>query len=253
MRVARLVTGSATTLVLTAHGSRDPRSAANTHAIAGHLRRVAPEFAVRVAFCEHSTPNLGDVLDGEVTGSAGQTIVVPFLLASAYHARIDIPGVIAQSGVSVRVAPTLGEDDRLVQVLGERLTAAGASRFDPELGVVVVAVGSSHAAANAQTARVATPLSRGTRWAGVEVAFATAGPQPSVPEAVERLKARGATRLVIAPWFLAHGRITDGIAAYAARAGIPMAEPLGAHRLVAATVLDRVEAALAFTADHAAA
>lgn len=244
------MTGPATTLVLTAHGSRDPRSAANTHAIAGHLRRVAPEFTVRVAFCEHSTPGLGDVLD-TVGAGTGRTVVVPFLLASAYHARIDIPGVIAQSGAAVQVAPTLGQDDRLVQVLGERLTAAGASRFDPELGVVVVAVGSSHAAANARTARVAAPLSRGTRWAGVEVAFATQGPQPSVPEAVERLKARGATRLMIAPWFLAHGRITDGIAAYAARAGIAMAEPLGAHRLVAATVLDRVEAALA--AGHAAA
>jgi len=248
MRVARFVTAPATTLVLTAHGSRDPRSAANTRAIAGHLRRVAPEFTVRVAFCEHSTPGLDDVLDTVAAGT-DRTVVVPFLLASAYHARIDIPGVIARSGAAVQVAPTLGQDDRLVQVLGERLTAAGASRFDPELGVVVVAVGSSHAAANAQTARVAAPLSRGTRWAGVEVAFATQG--PSVPEAVERLKARGATRLMIAPWFLAHGRITDGIAAYAARAGIAMAEPLGAHRLVAATVLDRVEAALA--AGHAAA
>jgi sirohydrochlorin ferrochelatase len=238
MRVARLVT----TLVLTAHGSRDPRSATNTEAIAGHLRRVAPEFTVRVAFCEHSTPGLRDVL-GEVRNADDDVMVVPFLLASAYHARVDIPGVIAQSGAAVRVAPTLGEDDRLVQVLGERLSAAGASRFDPELGVVVAAVGSSHAAANAQTARVAAPLSRGTRWAGVEVAFATQG--PSVPEAVERLRERGATRLMIAPWFLAHGRITDGIAAYAAAAGIPMAEPLGAHRLVAATVLDRVEAALA--------
>lgn len=237
-----------TTLVLTAHGSRDPRSATNTEAIAGHLRRVAPEFTVRVAFCEHSTPGLRDVL-GEVRSADDDVMVVPFLLASAYHARVDIPGVIAQSGAAVQVAPTLGEDDRLVQVLGERLSAAGASRFDPELGVVVAAVGSSHAAANAQTARVAAPLSRGTRWAGVEVAFATQG--PSVPEAVERLRERGATRLMIAPWFLAHGRITDGIAAYAAGAGIPMAEPLGAHRLVAATVLDRVEAAL--TAGHAAA
>lgn len=231
-----------TTLVLTAHGSRDPRSATNTEAIAGHLRRVAPEFTVRVAFCEHSTPGLRDVL-GEVRNADDDVMVVPFLLASAYHARVDIPGVIAQSGAAVQVAPTLGEDDRLVQVLGERLSAAGASRFDPELGVVVAAVGSSHAAANAQTARVAAPLSRGTRWAGVEVAFATQG--PSVPEAVERLRERGATRLMIAPWFLAHGRITDGIAAYAAAAGIPMAEPLGAHRLVAATVLDRVETALA--------
>lgn len=230
-----------TTLVLTAHGSRDPRSAANTEAIAGHLRRVAPEHEVRVAFCEHSTPNLRDVL-GALRGPA---VVVPFLLASAYHARVDIPAMIAQSGVEAQVAPTLGEDDRLVQVLGERLTAAGASRFDPELGVVVVAVGSSHAAANAQTARITTPLTRGTRWAGAEIAFATDDAGSSVPAAVDRLRARGATKLMIAPWFLAHGRITDRITAYAQQTGIAMAEPLGAHRLVAATVLDRVEAALA--------
>lgn len=241
------MTAPIATLVLTAHGSRDPRSAANAEAIAGHLRRVAPEYAVQVAFCEQSTPNLRDVLGGPLgVGPTGhhRAVVVPFLLASAYHARVDIPAMIAQSGADVRVAPTLGEDSRLVQVLGERLTSAGASRFDPELGVVVAAVGSSHAAANAQTARIGARLSRGTRWAGVEVAFATNGPQPSVPEAVERLRARGATRLMIAPWFLAHGLITDRVAGYARQAGIPMAEPLGAHRLVAATVLDRAEAAL---------
>lgn len=244
VRVARLVT----TVVLTAHGSRDPRSAANTHAIAGHLRRLAPELAVQEAFCEHNAPNLRDVL-GDLRGDV---VVAPFLLASAYHARIDIPAMIAQSGVPVRVAPALGEDDRLVQVLGERLAAAGASRFDSGLGVVAVAVGSSNADANAQTSRIAARLTRGTRWAGVEVAFATTGPTPSVPEAVQRLREGGASRLMIAPWFLAHGRITDGIADYARREDIVLAEPLGAHRLVAATVLDRVETALA-SAKHLAA
>lgn len=229
-----------TTLVLTAHGSRDPRSTANTRAIAGHLRRVAPALDVRVAFCEQSTPNLRDVLPRV----GGETVVVPFLLANAYHARIDIPTVIAESGVPVRLAATLGEDDRLLQVMGERLTAAGVSRFDRGLGVVVTAVGSSHAAANAQTTRIAGSISGGARWTGVEVAFAT-GATPSVPEALERLRERGATRFAIAPWFLAHGMITDRIVDYARREGIPMAEPLGAHRLVAAMVLDRFEDALA--------
>jgi sirohydrochlorin ferrochelatase len=232
-----------TALVLTAHGSADPRSAANTRAIAGHLRRVAPEVDVRVAFCEQSTPNLRDVLPGLF----GDVVVTPFLLASAYHAGVDIPTLIrdsAPSGVFVRQAAALGEDDRLLQVLGERLTALGVSRFDPELGVLVVAVGSSNSAANTRTSRIAGPLLHGTRWAGVEVAFAT-GPTPSLTQAAQRLRERGATRLAIAPWFLAHGRITDRIAGHARRAGIPMAEPLGAHRLVAATVLDRFEEALA--------
>jgi sirohydrochlorin ferrochelatase len=50
--------------------------------------------------------------------------------------------------------------------------------------------------------------------------------------------------LVIAPWFLAHGRITDRIAEFACGQGIPMAAPLGPHRLVADTVLDRFDQAL---------
>lgn len=225
---------------MTAHGSADPRSVANTHAVAGHLRRLAPEWAVRVAFCEQSTPNLREAL----SAARGDIVVAPLLLASAYHARIDIPTLIGDSGVPVRQAEVLGEDDRLVAVLGERLTATGVSRFDPGLGVLVVAVGSSDRAANARTATVARRLRRGTRWAGAEICFAT-GPAPSLDEAAERLRARGASRLVIAPWFLAHGRITDRVAGYARRTGIAMAEPLGAHRLVAATVLDRVEEVLA--------
>ena len=98
---------------------------------------------------------------------------------------------------------------------------------------------------------MARALSIGTRWAGAEVAFAT-GPQPTVAEAADRLRARGARRLVIAPWFLAHGVITDRVATYAAAQGIPMAEPLGSHNLVAATALDRFDAATAATHQAAA-
>lgn len=232
-----------TTLMLAAHGSADPRSPANTRAIAGHLRRVAPELDVRVAFCEHNTPNLGDALREIEARDSRDIIVAPFLLASAYHARTDIPALIAETNVVVRQAGVLGEDDRLIQVLRQRLAQAGASRFDAGLGVLTVAVGSSNPAANTRTARVAEVLARGTRWAGSEICFAT-GAEPSLEQAAARLRARGATRLMIAPWFLAHGTITDRVAGYARRHGIPMAEPLGAHRLVAATVLDRVEAVL---------
>ncbi|WP_441957126.1 sirohydrochlorin chelatase [Mycolicibacterium houstonense] len=228
------------TLVLTAHGSADPRSSANAHAIGGHLRRLLPDTEVRVAFCEQNAPNLTEVLPEVEPGA----VVVPLLLGSAYHARIDIPELIADSGATVTQADVLGDDPRLLQVVRERLTAVGVSRFDADLGVILVGVGSSHPAANARTAALTGPLAEGTRWAGAEVAFAT-GQTPGLSDAVERLHQRGARRLVIAPWFLAHGRITDRVAEFACTAGIPMAEPLGPHRLVAATVLDRYEEAVA--------
>jgi sirohydrochlorin ferrochelatase len=231
MRPARL---NPAVLVLTAHGSADARAAANTHAVAEQIRRDRPGLDVRVAFCEQSTPNLRDVVAGTRGG-----IVTPFLLADAYHARVDIPAMIANS--DALQADVLGEDDRLVTVLRQRVREVGASRLDARVGVVVVAVGSSRGEANRRTAAVAPALVAGTRWTGAVTAFAT-GPRPTLDEATQRLRAMGARRLVIAPWFLAHGRITDRIAEYAAAHGIPMAEPLGVHRLVAATVLDRFDA-----------
>ncbi|MCV7423974.1 sirohydrochlorin chelatase [Mycobacterium yunnanensis] len=227
-------------LILAAHGSADPRSPEVAHALAGRIRRLRPGLEVRAAFLEKSQPYVGDVLS-DLARCGAPAVVVPMLLASAHHARVDLPAVIEESGATVEVAEALGEDPDLVTLLGQRVTAAGAPADRRDVGVVVVAVGSSSAAANARTATLADALTARTRWAAVEVAFAT-GPHPTVAEAATRLRSRGARRLVVAPWFLAHGRITDRVAATAAELGIPMAEPLGSHNLVAAALLDRYDA-----------
>jgi sirohydrochlorin ferrochelatase len=169
-------------------------------------------------------------------------VVVPLLLADAYHARVDIPSIVDECGVAVHLADVLGEDERLIHVLRERLEHAGISRRDPMVGVLVTAVGSSDPNANAATEAVARELILTTRWTAT-TAFAT-GPRPTMDEAVELLKGRGASRLVVAPWFLAHGKIIDRIAAFARAQSIPMSAPLGAHRQVAATVLDRFDSAM---------
>jgi sirohydrochlorin ferrochelatase len=240
MRFARVVS----TLVLTAHGSADPRSAASAHEVAHTIRMLRPDADVRVAFCEQNSPNLRDVL--AATGS--NAVVVPLLLADAYHARVDIPAMIRESESTCLQADVLGEDDRLIAVLRQRLTHAGVSPLDPNVGVLVTAVGSSRSQANARTAMVADYLVQRTPWTAT-TAFAT-GPHPTLAEAADILRSRGATRLIIAPWFLAHGRITDRVAEYARAQRIPMAAPLGPHRLVADTVLDRFDRALA---EHVAA
>ena len=238
------------TLVLTAHGSADPRAAANTHAVADQIRLIRPSLDVRVAFCEKSAPNLRDVL----TALDGPAVVTPLLLANAYHARVDIPDIIAevragcaQAGCAhadILRADTLGEDPRLVHVMRHRLDELDLDLDRDDSGVLVVAVGSSHAEANAGTATLADALARGTRWARVGVAYAT-GPTPSVAEGIEELRHLGARRIALAPWFIAGGRITDRVAAIAAAEGIAMAEPLGAHPLLAETVLDRFDTAIA--------
>lgn len=229
-------------LVLTAHGSADPRSAATTYAVADTIRRLRPGLDVVPAFCEQTAPNLVDVL--QTVGP--HAVVTPLLLADAFHARSDIPAMIAASGVPARQAGVLGEDDQLIAVLRRRIAEAGVSAQDSSVGVIVTAVGSSRPEANARTSTVAPSVAIGTRWIGTTTAFAT-GPKPSLQAAADRLRRCGADRIVIAPWFLAHGKITDRVADFAAAEGIPMASPLGAHRLVAETVLDRFDAALALS------
>lgn len=63
------------------------------------------------------------------------------------------------------------------------------------------------------------------------------------PAAVDQLLGRGGRR--IASWFLAPWVLTDRVHTYAHGAGIPMTAPLGAHHLVAETVLDRFDQAVA--------
>ena len=231
------------TLVLTAHGSRDPRSGANAEAVAARVQRMRPGLDVRLAFLDLNEPGLVDVLAG--LPDSRRAVVTPLLLASAYHARRDIPKQIADAGAhGARQADVLGEDERLVSVLRERLTRIGVSPRDNDLGVMVVAIGSSDAAANARTAQVASRLAAGTSWVGATTGFATR-PEASVARAAHQLRRRGARRLVMAPWFLAPGLFTDNLAAYARDNGIPMAAPLGAHPLIAETVLDRYDQALA--------
>ena len=231
-------------MVLTAHGSADPRSAEVARAVAGLIRRLRPGLDVRLAFCERDVPNLRDVL----AGLDGPAVVTPLLLASAFHARVDIPAMIADANADrpgqVLQAGTLGEDPRLIEVLRQRLAAVTGRHAGRDVGVLVVAVGSSHAAANLRTATVAETLTADRRWAGVEIAFAT-GPQPGVADGIEALRTAGARHVAVAPWFVAPGRITDRVAAVAHTHSAVMADPLGAHRLLAATVLDRFDRAVA--------
>lgn len=252
-------------LVLAAHGSVDPRAAANTHAVADQIRLLRPSLDVRVAFCEKSTPSLLHVL----TALDGPAVVTPLLLANAYHARVDIPDIIAeaqagsaqadcaQTGCAgagcagagcahadILRADTLGEDPRLVNVMRQRLDELDIDIDRDDTGVLVVAVGSSHAEANAGTATLADAMAHATRCAGVRVAYAT-GPAPSVAEGIAELRDLGVRRIALAPWFIAGGRITDRVAAIAAAEGIAMAGPLGAHPLLAETLLDRFDRAIA--------
>ncbi|SNR58717.1 Sirohydrochlorin ferrochelatase [Haloechinothrix alba] len=236
-------------LVAVAHGSRDARSATTVRALARAVQGQAPDLEVRTAFLDLSEPTLAEVLGELHSAGHRDVVVVPLLLGSAFHARVDLPGLIADIGTSmpllrVTVSGVLGPDPALESAALDRLRQARAEPGDPELGVVLTGVGSSRAAANEAVATIARRWHRSTGFAAVTHAFATA--RPGTGAALARLRARGAREQAIAPWFLAPGLLLDRIAREAPDCRI--AEPLGDHPLVAELVLHRYHAVSGSTA-----
>ena len=230
---------TAVPLVAVAHGSRDPRSAATITALLDVVRAQRPDLDVRAAFLELSAPRLPDVLAALAAEGHRDAVIVPLLLGSAYHARVDLPGLVAEAHarlprLSLSVSEVLGPDERLATVALRQLAATGATLDDPSLGVVLAGAGSSHAPANAAVAAVASSWARRFR---VLPAFASMA-DPDVPAAVAALRADGARRIAVASWFIAPGRLPDKVAALAGPDAL-VAEPLGPAPELAQVVLDR--------------
>ncbi|QMU68629.1 sirohydrochlorin chelatase [Streptacidiphilus sp. P02-A3a] len=233
------------TLLLVAHGSRDPRHAATVTDLAARVRALRPGLPVTVGYLDHCAPRIDqavDRLEGPVTA-------LPLLLGRAFHAKSDIPGALAAAAArnpraTVRQGAVLGPSPLLLDALGRRLAEAGV-RPEPGTGVVLAAAGSSDAAANTVTRQVAADLERAHGWDAVEVAHASAAP-PRVADAVAALRARGARRIAVAPYLLAPGLLPDRIAAEAAAAGADaLAAPLGAAPELARLLLHRYDRARA--------
>ncbi|WP_040795102.1 sirohydrochlorin chelatase [Nocardia higoensis] len=241
-----------TALITVGHGSRDPRSAATVAAVAAAVAEARPEVTVRPAFLDLSAPSVDRVVDALACAGHTHAVVVPLLLGNAFHARVDLPGLLAGARrrhpmLHIDRTDVLGPDPRLVRALADRVRETiptpsalsiepRAGNADPRLGVVVAAVGASSAAANARTQRVARDLAAHTGWA-TEIGFATT--EPGVPEARDRLYARGVDRVVVAHYFLAPGLLTDRIAA--ATPDLAHTPALGTHPALVDLVWDRYD------------
>jgi sirohydrochlorin ferrochelatase len=240
------VDATAPVLVAVAHGSRDPRSAATVAALADEVRRQHPELDVRVSFLDLSAPRLPDVLAAVAAEGHRRAVVVPLLLGHAFHARVDVPGEVSRAvrrhpQLDIATADVLGGSSLLESAALERLAAVAGPLHDPGLGVVLAAIGSSHAPANAAVAQVVSGWSRRFGWAGGTAAFATT----TVPQAIAALREQGAQRVAVAQWILAPGLLPDAIARAARAAGpdVLLAGPLAAHPAVAALIAARYTAA----------
>ncbi|PRH79008.1 cobalamin biosynthesis protein CbiX [Streptomyces solincola] len=245
MNASRPTAPPSPVLLVIAHGSRDPRHAATVRELVAAARAHRPALRTETAFLDFDVPSVASVLGRLAAEGVRDVVALPLLLTRAFHAKSDVPAVLREAPVSLRIrqAPVLGPSPLLIAALERRLYEAGLTPADkPATGVVLASAGSTDPEAIAVIADTARELRR-TGWCAVRPAFASAS-LPRTEDAVRELRSAGAARVAVAPYVLAPGRLPDRIAAGAADADV-LAGVLGAAPELARLLLTRYDEARA--------
>ncbi|MFV0407549.1 MAG: sirohydrochlorin chelatase [Propioniciclava sp.] len=209
------------TLILCAHGTRDPAGAAVIEEIAQQVAQRVPKVRVELAYVDVQVPEIAAAV-ARADSHAEASVVVPLLLGNGYHVQVDIARAIA--GRSACCAPTVGPAPELATVLTTRLAEAGVA--DDE-AVVVAAAGSSRPGAIADAQCIRDYLA-GVRTGPVGLGFCSAA-APTVPDAVTALRRRWRGRIAVAPYLIGPGYFHSQLSSAGADV---VAAPLGSHPVV---------------------
>ena len=239
-------------LLAVGHGTRDPAGTAVTEALLDLVRdraaqRRGPGLAVQVAYVDNAPPSVGQAFEALAADGVTRVVALPLLLSAASHSKTDIPGSVQAArarhpDLMISYGRPLGPHPALLEVVVDRLAEVGVRPGEGSTGIVLAAGGSADPDANGEMSKTARLLWEGRGWLAVEPAYASAT-GPSVAEAVRRLRAIGAERVAVAPYFLAPGflpaRAVEGATDADAVAGV-----LGAHPALAGLLLERYAEAL---------
>ncbi|MFG1607565.1 sirohydrochlorin chelatase [Actinoplanes sp. NPDC049265] len=167
------------TLVAVAHGTRSAAGRRQIRGLVAEVARRHPELDVHLTHVDVQQPRITETMR-----HVRRAVIVPLLLSTGYHVRVDIAEA---AGTSI-VAPPLGPDPLLTEILADQ-----AGRDHDAL--ILAAAGSSDPHWRAQVDTVAADL-------GAHVAYAA---QNQTADVVTALRRRGAERITVAAYLLAEG------------------------------------------------
>lgn len=211
-------------LLACSHGTRSRAGQTAVAALVAAVATSTPEAEVRQAFVDVESPDVPTAL----TELAGREVhVVPLLLSAGYHVHVDLtdaitgspsaqhaercPEPVEGSGCARPATPiladALGPDPLLIEILADRVSAAGVR---PEDTVLLAAAGSSDPRAVADCRTVADELAH--RLGRPVTATFLVAVQPAVTDEVVAARRDGVGRVIVASYLLAPGFFTDLLA-----------------------------------------
>lgn len=113
-------------ILIIAHGSRANETKITLDRIVNMVRKKIPKVLIGVGYMEFSDPSIAKGLTQLVEQGVTAIKVVPYFLFEGVHIKDDIPLEIAKftenrPGVSVTIGSTLGADERLADILVDRI------------------------------------------------------------------------------------------------------------------------------------
>lgn len=196
-------------LIAVSHGTADPAGQERIAALARAVRRRT-EAEVLLTHVDVQSPPVGEVVAGLAADRAA--VVVPVLLSAGYHVKVDL----RQAARGLPVAPALGPDSRLVDVLARRALAAGFVRGQHR--VVLGAAGSTDAGAVADCRAVADRVAARLGTAVTDAYLSAARPGVTTAVGTARRQDPGRPVLVLS-YLLAPGYFQSRLVAESAAAG----------------------------------
>ncbi|GAA1487472.1 sirohydrochlorin chelatase [Brachybacterium sacelli] len=226
-----------TALIACSHGTRSRAGRATINALLEAVAVELPEVRIEPAFVDVELPAVGDVVAR--LAADGPAVVVPLLLSTGHHTRVDIAGAVDPYPHVIAAAP-MGPHRLLAEALVRRLAELPGGDPGRRAGdhVVLAAAGSSDPPAAAAAERMCELLQEELP-VPVTTGFG-AGRGPTLREAVAAARAAGARRVIAASHLLAPGHF----AGLVARSGADLwTAPLGTDPAVVALVAQRFQEA----------
>jgi len=172
------------------------------------VRRAAPELRVVPALVDPHQPELARVLERELA-SGEPVVAVPVMLSPGAHLHRDLETeLLADDGRDAVLAPALGSDDTVIELLASRLLHSGLGADDV---VVMAAAGSSDHHA------VRDSVDVGRRLAHVLERYVTVGflsaAVPRLEAAVDTMRRlHPGSRVALSTYLLSAGRFAESVA-----------------------------------------
>jgi sirohydrochlorin cobaltochelatase len=111
-------------IILFAHGARDPEWAAPFRRIAARLRQARPNLPVQLAFLELMQPALADAVAGMAAEGVTRITLVPLFLAQGGHLKEDLPRLLedirhSHPGITIDVTQAIGDSEVLSSAIAD--------------------------------------------------------------------------------------------------------------------------------------